>query len=186
MNKRFLWICIVLMALVLVIGCDDSPTDGSGGSQQLSEEQGTLLSESMMALVPILTANPSSLSGSSITFDETFTNTEIATITMMLGGEAPQYICADTEIEGSITTSGCTLADIYGDTNSGILSTEVTITYDITLTGTNIPGGTATLEVAATGEYGDFMAEDASDEDFDVSISINGQQINGTFSDLKP
>ena len=45
MNKRFLWICIVLMALVLVVGCEDSPNDDSSGQE---DREDRILQRSML------------------------------------------------------------------------------------------------------------------------------------------
>ncbi len=187
MNKRFLWICVVLMALVLAVGCEDSPNSASTPLPQLTEAQGTLLSESIMVLAPFISSQ-SDLSRSTISFDETFTEIQITAITSMLGGEAPQYICCGTELEGSISTSGCEIGDIYGDNEGSNIvgTTEIAITYNITVTGTTIPGGTATLVITVTGQYADFLADDADDEDFDVTISINGQQVDASYSDLIP
>lgn len=168
------------MALVLVVGCEE----GSTTSQQLSEEQESLLSESMVALVPILFSDRD-LSGTSLSFDEIFTETQMTALTSMLGGEAPQYICCGTELEGSISISGCVLKDFFDTENSSIPgTTEVTITYSLTVTGTTIPGGTAAIVVTTTGEYADFWADDANDDDFDVSVSINGQQFEVAYTDL--
>jgi hypothetical protein len=182
MNKRFLWICIVLMALVLVVGCEE----GSTTSQQLSEEQESLLSESMVALVPILFSY-SDLSRNSLSFDKILPDDYDTTIENLLG-ETPHYVCSGTEIEGSISTSGCEIGDIYGDNEGSNIvgTTEIAITYNITVTGTTIPGGTATLVITVTGQYADFLADDADDEDFDVTISINGQQVDASYSDLIP
>lgn len=167
------------MALVLVVGCEE----GSTTSQQLSEEQESLLSESMVALVPILFSDRD-LSGTSLTFDVILPDNYDTTIENLLG-ETPHYVCSGTEIEGSISISGCFLEDFFNTENSSIPgTTEVTITYSLTVTGTTIPGGTAAIVVTTTGEYADFWADDANDDDFDVSVSINGQQFEVAYTDL--
>lgn len=167
MNKRFHWICIVLMALVLVVGCEDSPNDESGGSggsggsdiatlyASLNTEQ-KLLFEYFMTmgeLENVITADSSDTHRA--TFSYTLDSNYDTTITTALG-LTPQYIHEGSTVIGTLTLTGITFAEFQDDENEDTYAdNNVTITYSATVTGNDLPISPTTIEFYASGRYGD-------------------------------
>ena len=182
MNKRFLWICIVLMALVLVIGCDDSPTDGSGGSggsdpatvyASLNTDQ-KLLYEffiSMGELEDALNADTND------THRATFTYTLDSTYDSLMNtvlGFTPQYVHDGASITGTLVLTGITFGEFQDDENEeDYADNNVTIAYSATITGDDLPSSPTTIGFSASGRYGD-------EEPDTVSFTVNSTSVTFT------
>ncbi|MEA4859131.1 MAG: hypothetical protein VB127_01495 [Sphaerochaeta sp.] len=185
MNKRFLWICIVLMALVLVVGCEDSPTDGSGGSggsggsdiatvyASLNADQ-KLLFEFFMTmgeLEDVITVDSDDTHRA--TFSYTLDSTYDTTITTALG-LTPQYIHDGATVTGTLALTGITFAEFQDDENEDTYAEyNVTMTYSATITGDDLPTDPTTIGFSASGRYGD-------DEPETVTFTVNSVSISFT------
>ena len=188
MNKRFLWICVVLMALVLVVGCEDSPNDdssgsggsgGSGGSNpatfyaSLTTDQ-KLLYEfiiSMSELEDGLTADSDDTH--SATFSYTLDSTYDTVIATALG-LTPQYIHDGAAVTGRLTLTGITFAEFQDDENEDTYADcNVTMTYSATINSAALPSNPTTIGISSSGRYGD-------EEPETVSFTVNSNTVSFT------
>ena len=185
MNKRFLWICIVLMALVLVIGCDDSPNNSSGGSggsggsdaatayAAMSTNQ-KLVYDFFLTSVPLytsLTEIDPNLATFLYNLDADYDTTMNAAL-----GFTPQYIHNGTSIDGTLELSGISFNQLNDIDPPPPDNTTVSMTFTATATGPDIPGdNSVTIVYFTSGEYG-------ADEPSTITFTVDGASV--TFSDL--
>ena len=173
------------MALVLVVGCEDSPNDdssgsgGSGGSDfatvyaSLNADQ-KLLFEFFMTMGELedaSTADPSDTHRATFTY--TLDSTYDTTITTALG-LTPQYIHDGATVTGTLTLTGITYAEFQDDENEDTYADyNVTITYTATVTGDDLPTDPTTITFYASGRYGDEDAET-------VIFTVNSNTVSFT------
>jgi len=175
------------MALVLVVGCEDSPNDdssgsgGSGGSDAatayaaMSTNQ-KLVYDFFLTSVPLYTSLTETDSNSA-TFSYTLDAAYDTTINTALGF-TPQYIHNGTTVAGTLELLGMNFDQLY-ERNEAIppsSNTTVSITYTATATGPDIPGdNSVTIVYFTSGEYG-------ADEPSIITFTVDGASV--TFSDL--
>ena len=173
------------MALVLVVGCEDSPNDdssgsgGSGGSDAatayaaMSTNQ-KLVYDFFLTSVPLYTSL-SETDPDTATFDYTLDSTYDTTITTLLGF-TPQYIHNGTNVNGTLELSGITFSQLDDTDPPPPDNTTVSMTFTATATGTDIPGDNpVTIVYFTSGEYG-------ADEPSTITFTVDGVSV--TFSDL--
>lgn len=163
---------VMLIALFFLIGCEDGST-GNAPPASTSENNGTnsegdaqlLLTEIMLARNSNYFPEPSSESANTYTFSYSLTADDITSMEEDYGDL--QFIDVDTELSGSVSITGATFAEYVGDTLTD--NPYITLTYNIKVEGSTIPGGTALLVVTAAGTY-----EGGPDS---VSAELNGEPV---------
>ncbi|MGE4454375.1 MAG: hypothetical protein AB7D92_07550 [Sphaerochaeta sp.] len=160
MRKRWVSIGIVLLALVFLMGCEE------GSSASASEQEIRLVAESLYATSYI--PEPTDENITTLSFDYTLTSADIYDIESSL--ESLQFITAGTTIEGSVSFTGGTYAELWGEGDEPTGNPRISITYNITVSGSNIPNGSAEIEVYMAGPY-----EEGPDT---TTVELNGKELN--------
>lgn len=171
MKKVFLSIGIVLLAMVVLVGCEEGSNTGGSNSGDLSDEtQATLFLEGLMALGEAPEPTTDELTGYSYSFDYDVSAGYNDTYSSVFSAP-PQYIGSGANIEGTITVTGMTLGQWESEDDPGLApGTEVSLTYNLTITATEIPGGSVTIVVAMSGPFD-------ADEPEEFTVRINGELI---------
>ena len=173
------------MALVLVVGCEDSPNDdssgsgGSGGSDAatayaaMSTNQ-KLVYDFFLTSVPLYTSL-TEIDSNSARFLYTL-DADYDTIMNAALGFTPQHIHNGTNVNGTLELSGITFSQLDDTDPPPPDNTTVSMTFTATATGTDIPGdNSVTIVYFTSGEYG-------ADEPSIITFTVDGASV--TFSDL--
>lgn len=171
MKKVFLSIGIVLLAMVVLVGCEEGSNTGGSNSGDLSDEtQATLFLEGILALNEAPAPAAGESTGSSYSFEYTLSAGYDDSYSLVFSSP-PQYIGSGANVEGTITVTGMTVGQWQsGDDSSLAPGTEVSLTYSLTITATEIPGGSVTIVVAMSGPFD-------ADEPEEFTVRINGELV---------